>query len=346
MRLIILIAFLCATQTTAQEQPPGAPAPSPLPASAPAPSQEVSVIERNGTCSFVYTSPRYYRVTAEVTLQGVRTNEVLLNDAFIRLLRSELGVAPCQLSMTQGSNCTSGTQQLPCSDPVFNCGNGTMISEDVYIAVRQGNCENLTANNTLVCNTIAANPSISQAVVSGLCRPACISGTPQATQELPVACNSYTLSVDAADKAAALAIASALGNTTVQSTLSNSLSQFSEGPGLQFLVVDTKIESEVGYGFFPPPPPPLKVIEPAETASKNTTATAMGAAGTLVYGPWSPCLPACGDGFSTRTVSCFAPDGTLLSILSCPNGASAQTYQSCSYVFLFLLTNTRNIILY
>ena len=242
--------------------------------------------------------------------------------------------------MSQGTNCTSGTQQLPCSDPVFNCGQGVVISEDVYTAAINGDCTTPTANNTLVCNTIAANPAISSAVSSGSCRPACLSGSAQATQEFPVACTSYFVSIDSPDKAAALVAAASLGNTTLQTAVSNSLVSYSNGLGLQFLVVNSGIESAVGYGFFPPPPPPMVPIETPAAKPTNSTAVALAAAGTLVYGPWSPCAPSCGEGYSTRTATCFAPDGTLLPLQACPGGSAAETYQPCSYVTIKIKINT------
>ena len=99
-------------------------APAPTPASINIP------LIRNVTCSFVYTSPRFYRVEAEVTLQGVRTDENLLNDAFIRMLRSQLGLNACQLAMSQGTNCTSGTQQLPDEFQTIGVGAGQMNRVD------------------------------------------------------------------------------------------------------------------------------------------------------------------------------------------------------------------------
>lgn len=314
-----------------------APAPAPAPAAieavtAPAPPELPSwgPILRNQSCGFVYTSPRFYRVEAEVTLQGVQTNDTLLNDAFIRLLRSRLGLAQCQLGMSAGVNCTSGTQQLPCSDPVFNCGGGVVISEDIYNAVSSGDCAEPAANNTLVCASAAANPAIAAAIAAGSCRPACLSGSSQAVQEFPVSCASFLIGVDAPDRASAIAAASALGNVTLQADVGTGLANYTNGPGLQFLVVNSAVKPVVGYGFFPPPPPPLVPIRPPAGESTNATAAALAASGSLVYGPWSSCVPSCGEGLSTRTATCYAPDGTLLPLAACPGGTDAQTSQPCS----------------
>jgi Thrombospondin type 1 domain len=332
MRAINVAWLLFATLAAAQLPPESAPVAvdAGIVATTPAPAPGWAPVIRNGTCAFVYTSPRFFRVEAEITLQGVRTDDVLLNDALIRALRAQLKLSPCQVGMSQGTNCTSGTQQLPCSDPVFNCGQGVVISEDVYNAAINGDCATPSANNTLVCNTIAANSAISAAVSSGSCRPACLSGSAQATQEFPIACTSYLVSIDAPDKAAALVAAASLGNTTLQTAVSVGLSSYSNGLGIQFLVVNSDIEFAVGYGFFPPPPPPMVPIETPTVEPVNATAVALAAAGTLVYGPWSPCAPSCGDGYSTRTATCFAPDGTLLPLQACPGGVGAETYQPCS----------------
>ncbi|KAL4541424.1 hypothetical protein Ndes2437B_g05787 [Nannochloris sp. 'desiccata'] len=332
MRAIIAAWLFFATLTAAQLPTEIAPVADTIALAAPTPAAapEWAPVFRNGTCAFVYTSPRFYRVKAEITLQGVRTDDVLLNDSLIRVLRAQLNLSPCQVGMSQGTNCTSGTQQLPCSDPVFNCGQGLVISQDIYNAAINGDCVTQTANNTLVCNTIAANPAISSAVSAGSCRPACLSGSAQATQEFPVACTSYLVSIDAPDKAAALVAAASLGNTTLQNAVSSSLSSYSNGLGLQFLVVNSGVEPAVGYGFFPPPPPPMVPIETPSPKPINSTAVALAATGTLVYGPWSSCTPSCGDGYSTRTASCFAPDGTLLPLQACPGGIGTETYQQCS----------------
>lgn len=290
-----------------------------------------SVTVGRSRCNFVTTTPRYYRVEAEVTLQGVKVDEVLVSDFMIRLLRTEMGLAPCQLGLSQGSICTSGTQQLPCSDPVFNCSQNMVLSEDTYNAVVNRECIYPTANNTLVCAAIAANPAISQAVNAGLCRPSCLSGTPMATQEFPVACMSFQLGIDAPTNAAALTSMSMLGNTTLQAKVNVALANFASGVGLQFLVVNSAIMPVVGYGFFPPPPPPVRPILPVTPPPPvNTTTEQLATRGDIEYGPWSTCTPACGAGFSTRTASCFAKDGTLLPLKSCPGGSTAQIKQPCS----------------
>ena len=281
-------------------------------------------------CSFTLTTPRFYRVQAEVTLQGVKVDDVLVSDFLIRLLRPELGVAPCQLDLSQGANCTSGTQQLPCSDPVFNCSQNLVISEDIYNAVLNKECTYPTANNTLVCAAIAANQAITAAVSSGLCRPTCLSGTPMATQQFPVGCLSFQLGIDVQTSEAAISALAALGDTNLQGKVNVALASFTSGPGLQFLVVNSAVTSVVGYGAFPPPPPPVKpILAATPPPPANITTLNVTAGGQIQYSEWSKCTPGCGNGISTRTASCYAKDGTLLPVKACAMN-STQTQQACT----------------
>lgn len=296
----------------------------------------VSSGQRNGTCEFVMNTARYYQVVAEATLQGVE-NDTLVNDALIRLLRGQLLLSSCQLVMSEGANCTSGTTSLPCADPIFQCGNGIVISKDVYNAVLSGSCEG-TANNTLVCGVIATNPEIPKAVVSGACKPTCISaGGLQTAQSLPASCLSYQITIDNPSEAQAQEVAAQLVSPSLSTAITTGLAGFASSD-MKFLIVDSQVAPTVGFGNFPPPPPPLRAISPADASlPENATAASLAAAGVLAYGPWTNCTPACGDGFRTRTASCFAPDGTLLPLRVCPNGSQAVTYQSCSYVVYFVL---------
>jgi len=338
-----IVLALCATIVAGQA--PIAEPPSPvdiqLPVDVPqAPGPAPDNLKRNGTCAFVYARARYYQVTAEATLQG-SSNDTFVNDALIRLLRAQLQVAPCQLTMSQGEPCTSGTAALPCSDPVFQCGNGLTISQDVYTAVVQGTCQG-PANNTLVCATIAANAAIPAAVATGTCEPACVTGnTTQASQQPPTSCSSYQITIDAPTLDAANQLATALTQATLATSVTSGLGGFAES-NMAFLIVDAQVGPSVGFGFFPPPPsppPPLKPISPPTSeVPQNATAESLAAAGVLAYGPWTACVPPCGDGFQTRTASCFAPDGTLLPLQECPGGDTAQTFQTCRHVAESLAT--------
>ena len=338
-QLTVLIAVVCASLVAGQV--PDTAYSTAIPdamvfeeAQAPAPGPEAPPL-RNGSCAFVFNGARYYQVQVDATLQGAR-DSVFVNDALIRLLRGQLQVAPCQLTMSEGEACTSGTQALPCADPVFQCSNGLVISEDVYTAVLSGACTNSTANNTLVCGAVAANPAISAAVASGSCKPSCVSGTAglQTPQNLPPACISYSITIDAPTRAAADALAAAIAGPDLQTGVTAALGGFS-ATGLQFLIVDSQVGPAVGFGTFPPPPnppPPLVPLSPPDSAvlAKNSTAADLAAAGVLAYGAWTECSPTCGPGYRTRTASCYAPDGTLLPLLQCPGGAGAQTFEACS----------------
>lgn len=336
MAVIGILILLCAVLAAGQAPQPaviknqedklftfGEPqAPAPAPASG----------ERNGSCGFVSNRARYYQVEAEATLQG-SINDTLVNDALIRLMRSQLLVAPCQLVISEGEPCTSGTLSLPCADPVFQCGDGVVISEDVYNAAVKGSCQG-PANNTLVCAVIAANPQIPTIVASGVCKPTCISGGGlQEPQNFPTSCISFQITLDAPTQEQAQELAAALAAPGLAATITTGLGGFG-ATDMQFLIVDSQVIAAVGYGTFPPPPsppPPLRVISPAEDdVPDNTTAATLAAAGVLAYGPWTNCTPVCGPGFRTRTASCFAPDGTLLPLQECPGGTQAKTFESCS----------------
>lgn len=336
-RLIKAVVLLLGAVVTAGQQT----SPSPLLESPllnqtinslPAPGPELA--SSNSSCAFTYAGARYHQTIAEITLQSALDN-IFINDALIRLLRPQLGVEQCQLSLSQGVNCTAGTQTLPCSDPIFSCSNGIVVSYDTYAAIMNGDCTNAATKATLVCETIIANPSLVTAVESGTCRPQCVSSTTPAstTHAIPVGCLSYTLTVDAPTKSAAMAVAAALASPALQTAVDVGLTNYSSGSGIQFLIVTSTVQPAVGFGFFPPPPPPLLPIEAPSNITLNSSASEVVASSVLVYGPWSNCTGPCKAGtaaVSIRSASCVSPDGTLLQLSQCPDASTAQTFQTCT----------------
>lgn len=293
-----------------------------------------SLLSSNNTCAFIDAGARYFRAEAQVTLQGTNSSSVYVNDALVRVLLTQLQVSSCQLSVSQGTNCTSGTQNLPCADPIFYCAKNVVISLDIYNAVMNGDCSDPSTNSTLLCTTIAADPSIVAAVNSGTCRPKCLSDA-SGSQNLPVGCLSFDVSVASPTNADASAAAATLSSIAVQNAMSKSLStnfsQFS-GQMVQFMVVAVTVTPAIGYGPFPPPPPPLLPILPAVSVTINATSATLDASGNLVFGPWSNCSSpsGCGAGVMTRSVSCYSSAGTMLPLEACPGGSDAETFKTCN----------------
>lgn len=362
MKIVILIVLLYVGATSCQDSPSSTTTTITVDTvdtgPAAAPSTDPLKITK-GACNFVYSGARYYQVEAQATLLG-SNGDIFVNDALIRLLRSQLNIAPCQLDLSEGAPCFTNSlhQPLPCADPVFDCGNELIISKDVFSAVASGDCNATSPTlKTAVCETIANNPNITTAVNSGACVPLCIQDAMGKQSASTNTCLSYDITLNAPTEEVAQALAANLTSTDLEYSVIAGLetgfeaSSGSDAPApapaatpsaLQFLVASIDIRTAVGYGYFPPPPPPLKPLSPANTTdlvTTNVTAAALASSGVVAYGPWSACTPACGDGggFSTRTVSCFSPDGTLMPLQACPGGSDAQTYQSCRYVLACIL---------
>jgi hypothetical protein len=212
----VVAVALALFAAVAAAQPAAAPS-----ASAPAPAPAPAAPSTRAACAFMLNSPRYYQLTAEATLQGAGA-DTLVNDALLRALRAGLSLASCQLVMSQGEACASGTPALPCADPLFYCDGGMVLAADVYAAVASGDCAAPGSNDTLVCAAIAANPAIGAAVGSGTCKPACaVAGAAAAApaEEAPADCLSYTVTVNAPTEAAAQAAGTALSATDLAGSL-------------------------------------------------------------------------------------------------------------------------------
>ena len=296
------------------------------------------------SCPFVTTSPRYYTIKAEASLLGVQ-DDVLVVDALIRFLRSLLLVAKCQLSFSEGNPCVGGTEEVPCPDPAYRCGENITITSEIYETILSGDCSSESpTSNTLFCNFIRDNPAVSSSVLSGSCRPFCISSP---GSQIPVsvpqrACSSFQITIEAPTFENAETIVRKLVSKETKEAISKELTAFSvsEDESVDFVIVTSQIEGSVGWGYFPPPPPPLKPILPSgnDVNSENgdslnnvTESPNVNKEGTLIYGPWNSCMPSCGvKGFTTRTVQCISSNGVLLEISACSGGEDIITWQECN----------------
>ena len=106
----------------------------------------------------------------------------------------------------------------------------------------------------------------------------------------------------------------------------------------------------VGFGYFPPPPsppppsprppppsppppsppPPLVPFQPGNSSEDPAITTqSVDDNASLQYGQWGLCSAPCGPGWQTRTASCLAEGGALLTLGQCPEGAAAVTSRAC-----------------
>lgn len=230
----VMLLLVCPRSATAQGSIASysVAVPSPAQQAAPGPEQPAK-----GSCSFVYNNPRYYQVVAQATLQGA-SSDTLVNDALFRVLRPQLMLAPCQLGMSEGTPCTSGTPALPCANPLYQCDNGVQLAPDVYEAAKNGDCNAPGANATLLCTAVLANPNLAALVAGGSCKPACATeaGAPAPGMEPPADCFSYDITIDASTKEAAQAAAASLTSPALQGAVANGLGGFT-GTALRFAVV-------------------------------------------------------------------------------------------------------------
>lgn len=295
-------------------------------------------------CSFLTNEARYYQVDSVVTIQNAPMDDVFLNDGLVRLLRRRLLVAPCQISLSVGAPCESGTVSLPCAEPIFTCqGDGGLDSEvvvtnDVVKAVKEDLCD---ANNVgvvkngemkmLVCNVVAAHPGIVPLIQQNKCTPSCpptelpMEANGGIEQKL-VNCLSFNLLLSSPTEEGASMLMEQLLSEDITEEVEMSLSGFGSVP-LIFSVVTVSIQSAVGFGYFPPPPPPPPPLKPLTPASSGST---QNEELSLVYGPWSACYPSCGDGWSTRTVRCIDSEGSAAPLANCAGGLGAVTSKACS----------------
>ena len=303
-----------------------------------------------GGCGFMSYQPRYFQVLSSLTLQNVPGGDILVNDALIRILRRRLMVAECQMVLSEGVPCTSGTQDLPCTDPVHSCAfqgqqgqEQVVLTNDVYDAIVSESCDSNGDGlvdaldgpmRTLVCGEVLdSGTTVQRMVRQGSCTAICdldafLGGnyTAGTAADVGSSCLSFELTLNVATEQAATGILGELVSDRVGDDVQMSLSGFGSAP-LKFSVVDAAIGDAVGFGFFPPPPPPppplKELISPAsrdlDPGSKQ-----------LVYGDWTPCYPSCGDGVLTRTVTCIDGDGSVLPVADCPGGLLAESSKKCS----------------
>ena len=175
-------------------------------------------------CRFVENSPRYYTVETDLTILGV-DNQYPASDALIRALQKELVLDECQLSVTQAESCDSGTPNLPCPDPFYQCDGGIIISPTLYDTILNGDCAVPGAAGSLMCQALSKDSSTVQAVNSGSCKAACfVTPTIQATASvIPSDCinSQVTIKVPTADDANK--ISSSLGTRATLDKLSSDM---------------------------------------------------------------------------------------------------------------------------
>ncbi len=317
----------------------------------------------NEGCGFMHSQPRFYQLLSGLTLQNVAVPDTLVNDALIRTLRRRLMVSECQIVLSEGMPCTSGTQELPCADPVHICprsaSTGSTVSsetgqvvltDDVYDAIVTESCDRNGDGlvdmldgtmSTLVCGQVLdLGPAVQTLVRQGACTAVCdvnslIGGNGGEWEGNQISagssCLSFDLTLNLATEQAAVGLQGELLSAGTSNAVEAGLSGFGSDP-LVFSVVESAISDAVGFGFFPPPPPPppplLELADGALASERADTSSE-----TVVYGEWSPCYPTCGDGISTRTVTCVAPDGTPLPLAECPEALAAESSKACSTTY-------------
>lgn len=298
------------------------------------PAESPAVVDNS--CNFLKTGARYYQVKSMLTLQNVDTTNVFINDGLIRTLRSQLLLGECQMSMSEGTTCESGTPGLPCAEPVYECmyqGRMTTITGDIYEAIKESSCivngtSGVGQKNTLVCDSIFADPSMTQAVEQGNCVSTCPPSTNNGSLTTNLdRCLSFQLMIDIPTEEAAKMLMNRLTSPAMADVVTFTLTQVGDGP-VVFQVVNSEIDTAVGFGFFPPPPPPVKALLPASSVDGAIGVT-NGKNGTqLEYGPWTACFPPCGEGIKTRTARCLDLNGNMLPLMQCAS-QNVTTSQNC-----------------
>jgi hypothetical protein len=302
--------------------------------------QEVDEIEQiyetTGGCSFLHTQPRYYQVKSVLTLQNVPKDDKLLNDALLRTIRRQLLLSECQVILSEGVVCTSGTRALPCAEPVHRCelASPVWLSNDMYTAIMEETCDEngdglvdgLDEVKTLVCQQIVEyGPEVQQLVKSKGCEPTCDIISNSTVDKNLDGCMRFDLTLNVPTEQAAVFFQGELESDRVKEDIEVGLSGFGNKP-LVFSVVGSRVGVAVGFGFFPPPPPPpppAKQLGPLPSTGEGTGRQ-------LVYGEWSPCYPSCGEGVSTRTVKCIDSEGTELTADQCYEVLLSETSKLCS----------------
>ena len=213
-------------------------------------------------CAPCRIQPRYWQARTPLSAFHVASSsgDVFLNDALLRALTHQLGLAQCAVLLTAGEPCSSSLEAAPCPDPMWLCSGGSggaaaeaelTISNSVYQAAASGLCGTSSASAAAAeaCATLRSVPAIEQLVANGSCTPACfaqLSGSgdakpsiqPSSLPPTSGACFSFWLQTDAASEAGAQAAASNLHNATTAGALQDALANFS--------APDASIQFDVG----------------------------------------------------------------------------------------------------
>eukprot|EP00887_Chlorella_sp_A99_P006694 scaffold3.g6694.t1 len=277
---------------------------------------------QSDVCAFTRTQPRYSAAIAERLVVWNAASQspqsIFLNDVLLRAVTRQLGVADCQVGLSQGEQCSAALAATSCPDPLWLCAGEITISNSVYEAARSGVCDappagpNATAAAASpaaapsVCQTLASYPVIRQYVASGSCDPVCFaevshangsSGTLAPPPPPPSAldtCFAFHLVVATPTPEAASLVAVNMANATTRDALAHALASFA-APGATVKI------------------------------SMGDTGGSRGACAVdRVRGA------SCGQGMQTRALSCHAADGSLLPLSSCPGASKAAVTRVCN----------------
>ena len=213
-------------------------------------------------CGFTQNQPRFYQGRTGITALNVDPQGALfLNDALLRTLTRQLGLAECQVLLTQGEECEAALAAAPCPDPSWVCGGDMVIANSVYQAARSGLCAG--GSTEAVCQTLADYPDIAAAVAAGECEAMCFAqlaagndtasggdapgaklgppppppGPPKAPAS---ACYAFTLQVDSSTQKEAQTVAANVHNASTMGVLLDTLASYSApGKRIAFVMGDT-----------------------------------------------------------------------------------------------------------
>jgi hypothetical protein len=208
-----------------------------------------------GTCDFTQQQPRFYQGATTITALNVApSGSLFLNDDLLRTLTRQLGLAECQVQLTQGSACEVALAAAPCPDPSWVCGGDMVLANSVYQAAKSGLCAEGSTQE--ICSTLREFPGIGAAVAAGGCTPLCFAQLaataagndttlappppPPSPSKAPAACFTYTLQVDSASEAQAQKVAVNLHNASTAGVLLDTLAGYSApSKRIAFLLGDT-----------------------------------------------------------------------------------------------------------